>query len=357
MAEDTFKEDKTESATAKSRQKHREKGNVVNSSEVDMVSSIFIGLVAIYFLAPWLYRQLIGQMHDRIKEIAYLRVDSSNFVDFIMTNMIVFAKVVAPILFFLMLAAFLSGYIQHGWLWTYSTLAFKWSSVKPKLSAINFFKKDKVVDLGVSLCKLAVVGTIAYKTVADSIEDFVPLVNTSVYNIMVFTSNMMFKVMFKVAVVLIVVAIIDYIYRYFKRENDIKMTKQEVKDERKNSEGDPQIKAAIKRKQMEMAVKRMFAEVPKADVVITNPTHLAIAIKYDSTGMNAPVVLAKGKRLIAERIKEIARANGVPIVENKPLARAMYDAVEIGMQIPIEFYKAVAQILARIYQGRNQQVR
>jgi flagellar biosynthetic protein FlhB len=171
--------------------------------------------------------------------------------------------------------------------------------------------------------------------------------------IWVFMLKVSYSVLMKIIMVLIVLAILDFIWQRFSHEKSLRMSKQELKEEHKQMEGDPQIKARVRSLQREMARRRMYKEIPKATVVVTNPTHIAIALQYDSAVMKAPVVLAKGKRLIAERIREIARTAGVPIVEDKPLARAMYDKIDVGFEIPMEFFTAVAEILAYVYRLKN----
>ena len=160
---------------------------------------------------------------------------------------------------------------------------------------------------------------------------------------------------FQVIAVIMVLAVADYSYQIWQTTQDLMMTKQEVKDEYKQTEGDPKIKGKIKQKQREMAMSRMMSEVPKADVIVTNPTHLAVALSY-KIGMVAPVVLAKGQDLVAQKIKEVAREHKIMIVENKPLARALYDSVEVGGAVPQELYKAVAEVLAHVYKLKNKKL-
>jgi flagellar biosynthetic protein FlhB len=194
---------------------------------------------------------------------------------------------------------------------------------------------------------------VAFITIRGEFETMLTLCHTSVGAIWMFILFLSFKIVFRVALVLVLLAILDYAYQKYEHEKKLKMTRQEVKEERKQMEGDPLVKSRIRSLQREMARRRMMEEVPKATVVVTNPTHLAIAIRYEPEEMETPVVLAKGKQYVAERIKEIALKENIPVVEDKPLARAMYDMIEPGDEIPVQFFNAVAEILAYVYKLKN----
>jgi flagellar biosynthetic protein FlhB len=210
-----------------------------------------------------------------------------------------------------------------------------------------------IVELVKNVIKLIIVSFVAYLTIKGQMREMLLLNSAPVGGLLLFVLKLSYTVIMRIVLVLIVLAILDYAYQRYEHEKNLKMTKQEVKDERKQLEGDPQVKSRIRRIQIEMARRRMMREVPKATVVVTNPTFIAIALRYEPEEMDTPVVVAKGKRLIAERIRQIAADAGVPIVEDKPLARAMYDKVEIGDRIPVEFFTAVAEILAYVYRLKN----
>jgi flagellar biosynthetic protein FlhB len=218
----------------------------------------------------------------------------------------------------------------------------------------KFVSLKSMVELVKSMFKIVIVGGVAYVIVEKEMHYFPSLMQQSVVDILLFIASVTFKIFFFVCLVLIFLAALDYVYQRWQHEKSLKMTKQEVKDERKQTEGDPKIKARIRSIQLEMAQRRMMEAIPEADVVITNPTHLALAIKFDAKEMIAPTVLAKGSGFIAERIKEVAREHNVPIVEDKPLAQAMFKLVEIGDFIPIELYRAVAEVLAYVYRLKGQ---
>ena len=230
----------------------------------------------------------------------------------------------------------------------------------PKLDKFNvvkglkrLFSLRKMIDIPKNLLKLIIIGVAPYYVVKSEFRRLLYIMDSNVWQIMAFIGLILMKIMFYVAIIMLLLALIDYVYQQWKFEQDLMMTKDEVKDERKQAEGDPKVKARIRRMQIEFGMKRMMAQVPEADVVVTNPVHLAVALKYDRESMNAPQVVAKGARLIAEKIKEIARENNVPIIENKPLAQSLYKMVEVGDAIPESLYKAVAEILAYVYRQKN----
>ncbi|MBD3320131.1 MAG: flagellar type III secretion system protein FlhB, partial [Chitinivibrionales bacterium] len=210
-----------------------------------------------------------------------------------------------------------------------------------------------IVETVKNLLKIAVIAVVAYITIRGKFFEFMKLSDTGPGAIWVFFMTTAFTIVWRIILVLIFLALLDLIYQRYEHEQKLKMTKEEIKEERKQMEGDPQIKSRIKSLQREMARRRMMQEVPKATVVVTNPTHIAIAIKYEPQEMPTPKVLAKGKRIIAEKIKKRALEHDIPVVEDKPLARAMYDKVQEGEDIPLEFFTAVAEILAYVYRLKN----
>jgi flagellar biosynthetic protein FlhB len=246
-------------------------------------------------------------------------------------------------------AGVMANILQVGWLVTFKPLIPDLSKISPLSGLRNLFAMSKLFDLAKEVVKLVVIGFIAYGCIKKDLLVFLTLSDQSIEHIFVALFTSIFWLGIKIALALLVLAIIDFAYQKHRYHQGLKMTKQEVKDEMKQMEGDPQVKSKIKSLQMEMAFRRMMSEVPKATVVVTNPTFIAIALRYEMGVDKAPVVLAKGKRKTAERIREIARENDIPIVEDKPLARAMYDAIEIGTEIPREFFTSVAEILAYVY--------
>jgi flagellar biosynthetic protein FlhB len=258
-----------------------------------------------------------------------------------------------PMMIVLGVVGVFANYVQVGWLFT-------WYPVIPRLDKINpitgfsrLFSVRSVVETIKNLAKLAVIAFVAFQVIRGHFLESLQLGGTTVAGLWLFVARMCFDLLLQTSLVLIVLAILDWAYQKYEYERGLKMTKEEVKEERKQMEGDPQIKGRIKQVMREAFRRRMMGQVPKATVVVTNPTYIAIALLYEPDEMETPRVLAKGKRLVAERIREIARENGIPIVEDKPLARALYDRVQPGDDIPAEFFAAVAEVLAYVYRLRN----
>ena len=212
------------------------------------------------------------------------------------------------------------------------------------------------MELAKGIIKIFVVGYIGYSTVKGVIQDYVILMDKDVYNIFAFIADASFTVGLKISIALVILSLFDILFQKYDHEQNIKMTKHEVREELKQMEGDPLVKARVRSIQREMARQRMMGNIPEADVVITNPTKLAIALKYDPKEMSAPTIIAKGARLIAEKIKELAREYNIPVVENKPLAQALYKSCEVGDEVPEQFFQAVAEILAYVYRLKKKQV-
>ncbi|MDX1778625.1 MAG: EscU/YscU/HrcU family type III secretion system export apparatus switch protein, partial [Thermodesulfobacteriota bacterium] len=235
-------------------------------------------------------------------------------------------------------------------------IAPKFSKLDPLKGFARMFSKQALVELIKSIFKVIIVGCVTYFTVKGELEEIVPLMDKEIWSVMSYIGSVCFKILLRTSWVLIVLAIVDYVFQKWDFKQEAKMTKQEVKDEFKQREGDPLIKSRVRQAQREMAKKRMMEAVPKADVVITNPVHLAIALEYNTQNMSAPQLTAKGSRLVAERIKAIAQEHNIPIVENKPLAQALFKGVEIGQEIPTVFYKAVAEVLSYVYRLKNKRI-
>ncbi|MDD2651321.1 MAG: EscU/YscU/HrcU family type III secretion system export apparatus switch protein, partial [Candidatus Cloacimonetes bacterium] len=266
--------------------------------------------------------------------------------------MLYYWLIIGPIGLALMISGTIASIVQVGWLVTTDKLKwnfdiFKMDGLKQVFSAEGFKKLAK------GLVKLGVLTLIIWLVIRKEIEHFMGLSFLDINQIFTYMLKILVKIIIYLLIFYIFFAVIDYVWSKFLFMKKLKMTKSEVKDEFKQMEGDPQVKQKILRLMMEESIKRMMGDVPQADVVITNPTHLAIAIKYDPEISDAPIVLAKGKRLIAERIKDIAKENDIPIVEDKPLARLLYKHSDIGKPIDVQFYAAVAEILAAIYRAKD----
>jgi flagellar biosynthetic protein FlhB len=259
------------------------------------------------------------------------------------------AMILAPLFLVALLVGFLATFLQIGWLFTTEPLIPDLTKLDPIKGMGRFFSKRSLVEVIKSLLKVGLIGWIAYKTVAGEMDQALLLTEMPLDDTILYLAKTSALVMAKVAAIMIVLAILDYAFVRWEMEEKMKMTKQEQKEEMKETEGDPHIKSKIRSIQQQMARRRMMAAVPTADVVITNPTHIAVAIKYEAGTMDAPLVLAKGQELVAEKIREIARENDIPLVENPPVARLLHSKVEVGQAIPEELFKAVAEILAYVY--------
>lgn len=348
MAEESFQE-KTEEATPKKREDSRKKGQTAKSQELNSAVVLLASLGALYAMGGMLYDNLAGFTASTLAQ--------SHTYDFsiisVRTHVIGWAQVffgsIGPFLLVVAAAAFVVSISQVGFTINEEALNFKPNRLDPIQGAKRIFAVRSLVELAKGILKISIVGLISYWVISPEIPRMALLMDSGVSDIFSYTGSMVIKVGVYTALALLILAIVDYVYQRYEFNKSIKMTKQEVKEEGKQTEGDPQVRMRIRSLQRENARRRMMDEVPEADVVITNPTHFAVALKYDLDTMATPVVVAKGKNLIAQKIKEIARESGVPMVENKPLAQALFKSVEVGQGIPEDLYRAVAEVLAYVF--------
>jgi flagellar biosynthesis protein FlhB len=348
MAEESF-EEKTERPTPKKREEVRGKGQVAKSREIPSIAVLLAGLITMSAFGSHMYASisLIMTKGFSFSDIGELSI--SDFLAFSERMAELFIITILPLLLAVFLVAIFSNVIQVGFM-------LSGELIKPNLSKINpikgfgrLFSKQSLMELFKSLLKLAIVAVTAYLTIRSEMKYIVVLWDMELNAIVVFLLKIIFKISLRCILATMVLVAIDYAFQKWEFERKIKMTKQEVKDEFKRVEGDPLVKSRIRSIQRQMARRRMMQAVPKADVVITNPTSLAVALQYDSALMNAPRLVAKGAGEIAKRIKELAELHDVPIVENKGLARNLYSMVEVDQEIPPALYHAVAEVLAYIY--------
>ena len=347
---ETAGQERTEKATGKKRADARKKGQVAMSKEVSSVMVLLASLGFFYFAGSWMFWNMSNMISSIYQNIGTLNIanptDASAFSVEILYRLL---TMLLPFLLPIALIGFISNVMQIGFQISTEAMSLNLTKLNPISGMKRFVSLKSLVELGKSIIKLLFIGGIAYLVVKSDLKDFPYLVQQEVGQIVVFIAKVSLKLFFYVSLALIVLAALDYIYQRWQYEEDLKMTKQEVKDEHKQTYGDPKIKARIRGVQLEMARRRMMEAVPEADVVITNPTRLAIALKFDAREMIAPRVVAKGAGFVAQRIREIAEANQVPIVEEKPLAQALFKMVDIGGYIPAELYRAVAEVLAYVY--------
>jgi len=253
-----------------------------------------------------------------------------------------------PLFVTVLVVGFFSSFFQFGWLLTGKPLIPDIEKLNPVKGMARLFSKRSLVELIKSLSKVILIGWIAYSTVIDNLQGALLLIDTTAITTLVFLGKTAALIFAKVCGLLIFIAFLDFLFVRWEMEQKMKMTKQEVKEEHKESEGDPMVKSQIRAIQHEMARRRMMADVPDADVIITNPTHFSVAVKYDSDEMDAPLILAKGADLVALKIREIAKDHQIPIIENPPVARLLHK-LDVGATIPESLFKAVAEILAHVY--------
>ena len=259
------------------------------------------------------------------------------------------AFILLPIMIMAVVAGIAGNLFQFGLLFTTEPLKFDLKKIDPIKGLKRIFSIRAIIELMKSILKISFIGTATVLILMSNIDKVLELAFKSPWDVLTTVAQLAALMGITAAFVLLFISILDFFYQKFDYEKNLRMSKQDIKDEHKNSEGDPIIKSRIKQRQREMAMRRMMQEVPNADVVITNPTHYAIALKYDDGDMDAPIVVAKGVDFVAQKIKLIAAEHDIVMVENRPLARAMYDDVDIGGRIPEQFFKAVAEILAYVY--------
>jgi len=353
MAEQEGQE-KTEVPTEKKRRESREEGQVAFSKELSsaaLLAGIVLTLVATSPIILDAMRQLMSQIFRDLAHSEELSIDSIFTLSGEILSIILpaFAPFVAVIIF----VGIFASVLQVGVLITFKAIAPKFNKISPLTGLKRLFSSQSLADFLKSMAKLIIVGFVGYLTYIDKITELNGLSVSTPEFILKYNFTVVAEVAGKIVLALVAIAIFDYFYQRWHHEQQLMMTKQEVKDETKQTEGDPQLKARIRQIQREMSNARMMQEVPKADAVIVNPTHFSVAILYDRDVMIAPEVIAKGADHLALRMRTVARENNVPILERPELARDLYANVEIGDDIPERFYKAIAEILAFVYRLRK----
>lgn len=349
-------QEKTEKPTSKRKKKARDEGGVAKSQDLNSAVVLYSGFIGLIFTGGWILNRMLSLMRQVYLHLDEFLLDLSTIQNH-MTNVLLWLiTTLSPLMIILMVTALAINLLQVGFLWTTKPMQPKLSKLNPTKGFKNVFSQKSLVKLFQNIFKLFFIGFIAYTVVKLRWPQFIPLMDASVGQIFLFLVRTVMEVGLWTLSALLLLGIIDYIYQKFKTTEDMKMTKQEVKDERKMSEGDPKVKAKIRQTQFQIAFNAMIRELPNSDVVVTNPIHVAIALKYSPEEMSAPIVVGKGLRKLAERIKDIARENDIPIIENPPLARALYKNCEVGDEIPGQYFQDVAEILAQIYQLQNQAV-
>lgn len=354
MAEESFQE-KTELATPKRREEARRKGQVARSQELNSAIVLLAALVGLYFLGDLLFQNLANFTIHTIEQSYTIELTPNSTHINIANWGKIFFTTVGPILIVLGIAAFVVSLAQVGLVLNEDAFKIKLQRLDPIGGAKRLLSKRSLVELAKGIFKIFIVGYIGYITIVPEMHRIAVLADSDLSTTLKFVSTMVFKIGVRTTLVLLVLSILDYLYQRWEFNKSIRMTKQEVKEETKQTEGDPQIRMRIRSLQREASRQRMMEEVPRADVVITNPIHYAVALQYDTETMPAPKVVAKGQNLIAQKIKQVARDSNITIVENKPLAQTLFKTVEIGQDIPEDLYRAVAEVLAYVFRLKNSQ--
>ncbi|MCP4020496.1 MAG: flagellar biosynthesis protein FlhB [Desulfobacteraceae bacterium] len=341
--------EKTEDATGRKLSKAREEGQVAKSIEIGSVFVLIAGVTALYFTSSHIYENLVGVFHLNFNFDIILNPTNNEIVRLLAHHIKVIVIICIPVMLAVVIIGLISNFFQVGFVISWKALEPKLSRLNPITGFKNKFSSRAVVEFIKNILKIAIISLVTYSNVKAVFIEIQRLYDNSIGFSLLFILKVSFWIFIKVCLIMIVLALIDYAYQKWKFLDDQKMTKKEVKDEMKQTEGDPLVKSRIRQLQTEAARKRMMAEVPEADVVVTNPTRLAVALKYDGQTMDAPTVTAKGAGSVAKNIRKIARENDIPLVEDKELAQNLYSSVDIGREVPIELFQAVAEILAYVY--------
>lgn len=342
-------DNRTEKPTPRRRGKARTEGQVARSMELNSALLLTVASLMMILYGGYLFSGLSRTMASIFSEIGSVEITVGVLPHYLSMGMKTIGLLLAPLFVVVIAAGLLSNIGQVGFKVTPKAAKPKWDRMNPIKGFGRLFSLRSLIELAKSILKLALVGGVVYLIISAEKERIYSLAVTPVEIFGSVVGTLLGRVFLVASLSLLLVGIIDYLYNKHEFEKSLKMTKEEVKDEHKQTEGDQKVKGKIREIMIRTTLRRMMAKVPEADVVITNPIHLAVALKYERSKGSAPIVLAKGARKVAERIKEIARENDIPIVENKPLAQMLFKLVDIGQEIPVELYKAVAEVLAYVY--------
>ncbi|MFO7171543.1 MAG: flagellar biosynthesis protein FlhB [Bacillota bacterium] len=344
-----FAREPTEPATPRRLEKAREQGQVFRSPEVVAVATLLAAYLALVATGAWTWDRLSRFAVRWWGDLSRMELTPGNLPGLAWQVVATALLAAAPVAGLVLAAGLLANYLQVGFLFTLRPLAPDLRRIDPIQGLRRILSRRALAELVKSLAKVAVVGWVAYRTVAGALPKLPLLLGSSPGGVLAETARLVGLLLGRVALTMAVLAFLDYLYQRWEYFQSLRMTREEIKEELRETEGSPEIRQAIRRRQRELARRRMMAEVPKADVVVTNPTHYAVALRYVPGEMEAPVVVAKGRGFVALRIREVAAAADVPVVENPELARGLYFSVEIGDPVPPELYRAVAEVLAFVY--------
>ncbi len=348
MAEQSGGE-RTLPASPQKKNRAREEGNVARSQDLSAAVALLSALAAIRYMGAPMLERLVGATRFYFDHAAVLGPDVDSAQNVALQAVLWFAPVVVPFMLVMLVTGVTANILQVGFLFTTKPLVPKFSKLNPFAGLANFFSLRSLVELLKSILKVTLVLYVTWITVRGRLGDYVQLMELTPLALLPAVGAMVVTLWWRIALTILVLGVLDYGFQRWQHDHNLMMTMQEAKQELKEYEGDPRIKQRIRQIQRRIAMQRMMSEVPKADVIVTNPTRFAVALRYDAAGMGAPVVIAKGARLLAERIRDIAMANDVPIVQKPELARAIFRSVEIGHPVPENLFRAVAEVLAYVY--------
>ena len=356
MFADSSNGEKTEEPTQKKIEDSRKEGQVPKSTELNTAVLLLAFFISLKFGCGWIGNRLIAVFKNafgKFDRYTSMTVDSMSGHQLVVEFGLFMLVTLVPVMIVAVVISFLSNRVQFTWKVTFKPMEPKLSKISPMSGLKRIFSSRTLIQFLMALLKIAVISYVVYDTLKEQWGLLFRFFDMSLFEGVSVIGNLVINLGIKIAVYLLIISFIDLFYQRWKNHKDNMMSKQDVKDEYKNQEGDPQIKGRIRRKQREMAQQRMMQSVPEADVIITNPTHYAVAIQYNRAIQDAPHVVAKGADYLAGKIKEVAKENDIEIYENKALARILYNNVEIGEEIPPELYQAVAEVLAYVYKIKN----
>jgi flagellar biosynthetic protein FlhB len=348
--------DKKHLPTEKRRRQAREEGQVVKSQDLTSAALLLASLATLNYLGPPACEKIAGTMADALSTPRMESMSTADATNWLLQNAARLAVAAVPMLVAMFIAGVLVNITQTGFLFTTKKIEPKLSNISPLAGAKRILSLQGVMKLGFGIFKVGIIGAVAYASLVHHSDQILHMAGLSVPQISTVLFSSLIGTCVWIGSALFVLAILEYAFQKWKQEQDMMMSDQEIRDEMKESEGDPQVAARRRQVQRQMMMQRADNEVPTADVVVSNPTELAIAIKYDPLTMPAPTVVAKGAGLLAQKIRRVALENGVPVVERKPLAQVLYKTVEVGDIVPTDQYQAVAEVLRYVYQLQGKEI-
>ena len=348
---DSFQE-KTEQPTEKRLEEARKKGQIAKSCELPLCLMILFTSIFLYFMTSHGFQEMFRVYVSYVRNIN-IDVNPSNIYGILAFGAYRWVWIMMPLFALLIAVSILGTVLQTGFLWSTEAMQLKFENINPAKGLKKLFSKRSAVEVLKSILKITILAYIAYSIIVNEMPTILSLPGRDASMIASYLGQTCFSMALKVGVSFLLIAMLDFLFQKWQHKKDLMMTHQEVKEEFKEREGNPLVKSRIRSLQREMARRRMIEDVKTADVIVTNPTHFAIGIKYQFGAMPAPKIVAKGAGFVAEKIKEVARLYRVPLIENKLLARALFYAVKVGDYIPEQFYVIVAELLAEVYRRRN----